>query len=152
MDPTNKKPTTDSTGYIICIYQALRPLVDEVGWFPTFGNLNKISFGFWLLIKRNLWLLADVRTLSDWATRLLSPKFDVHKWEPVSCWLTKEICRRIVCDPRRLLNWKDSLDQVFKGDDGEKFERNWLYWTGDNMWYGLQCSSLRPYFTESSMS
>ena len=20
--------------------------------------------------------------------------------------------------------------QVFKGDDGEKFERNWLYWTG----------------------
>ena len=21
--------------------------------------------------------------------------------------------------------------QVFKGDDGEKFERNWLYWTGD---------------------
>jgi hypothetical protein len=40
MDPTNKKPTTDSTGYIICIYQ------------------------------------------------------------------------------------------VFKGDDGEKFERNWLYWTG----------------------
>jgi hypothetical protein len=41
MDPTNKKPTTDSTGYIICIYQ------------------------------------------------------------------------------------------VFKGDDGEKFERNWLYWTGE---------------------
>ena len=40
MDPTNKKPTTESTGYIICIYQ------------------------------------------------------------------------------------------VFKGDDGEKFERNWLYWTG----------------------
>ena len=22
--------------------------------------------------------------------------------------------------------------QVFKGDDGEKFERNWLYWTGNN--------------------
>ena len=21
--------------------------------------------------------------------------------------------------------------QVFKGDDGEKFERNWLYWTGE---------------------
>ena len=20
---------------------------------------------------------------------------------------------------------------MFKGDDGEKFERNWLYWTGD---------------------
>ena len=22
--------------------------------------------------------------------------------------------------------------QVFKGDDGEKFERNWLYWTGED--------------------
>ena len=22
--------------------------------------------------------------------------------------------------------------QVFKGDDGEKFERNWLYWTGES--------------------
>lgn len=45
VDPTSKKPTTDSTGYIICIYQ------------------------------------------------------------------------------------------VFKGDDGEKFERNWLYWTGARMLY-----------------
>lgn len=25
--------------------------------------------------------------------------------------------------------------QVFKGDDGEKFERNWLYWTGARMLY-----------------
>jgi hypothetical protein len=47
MDPTNKKPTTDSTGYIICIYQ------------------------------------------------------------------------------------------VFKGDDGEKFERNWLYWTGEKWGEGV---------------
>ena len=23
--------------------------------------------------------------------------------------------------------------KVFKGDDGEKFERNWLYWTGENI-------------------
>ena len=26
--------------------------------------------------------------------------------------------------------------RVFKGDDGEKFERNWLYWTGK--WFLLQ--------------
>jgi len=25
--------------------------------------------------------------------------------------------------------------RVFKGDDGEKFERNWLYWTGARMLY-----------------
>lgn len=23
------------------------------------------------------------------------------------------------------------LRQVFEGDDGERFERNWLYWTGN---------------------
>ena len=23
--------------------------------------------------------------------------------------------------------------KVFKGDDGEKFERNWLYWTGETL-------------------
>ena len=23
--------------------------------------------------------------------------------------------------------------RVFKGDDGQKFERNWLYWTGKNI-------------------
>ena len=25
--------------------------------------------------------------------------------------------------------------RVFKGDDGEKFERNWLYWTGSDLFY-----------------
>jgi hypothetical protein len=27
------------------------------------------------------------------------------------------------------------LFQVFEGDDGERFERNWLYWTGARMLY-----------------
>lgn len=25
--------------------------------------------------------------------------------------------------------------QVFEGDDGERFEKNWLYWTGARMLY-----------------
>lgn len=25
--------------------------------------------------------------------------------------------------------------QVYEGDDGERFERNWLYWTGARMIY-----------------
>ena len=28
--------------------------------------------------------------------------------------------------------------QVFKGDDGEKFERNWLYWTGEEKQRGCE--------------
>ena len=27
------------------------------------------------------------------------------------------------------------LYKVFRGDDGEKFERNWLFWTGE--WYNM---------------
>lgn len=64
VDPAHKRPSTDYTGYIICIYQ--------------------------------------VRILAaDW---------------------------RISCCVFSILT-SDWL-QVFKGDDGEKFERNWLYWTG----------------------
>lgn len=28
-----------------------------------------------------------------------------------------------------------SIYKVFEGDDGEKFEKNWLYWTGTNQHY-----------------
>ena len=64
VDPAHKRPSTDYTGYIICIYQ--------------------------------------VRILAaDWR---------------ISC------CVFSILTP----DWL----QVFKGDDGEKFERNWLYWTG----------------------
>lgn len=28
-----------------------------------------------------------------------------------------------------------SVYKVFEGDDGERFERNWLYWTGNNYKY-----------------
>jgi hypothetical protein len=28
-----------------------------------------------------------------------------------------------------------SVYKVFEGDDGERFERNWLYWTGARMLY-----------------
>lgn len=30
-----------------------------------------------------------------------------------------------------------SVYKVFEGDDGERFERNWLYWTGARMLYRL---------------
>ena len=69
VDPAHKRPSTDYTGYIICIYQ--------------------------------------VRILaSDWR---------------MSC------CVFSTLTP----DWL----QVFKGDDGEKFERNWLYWTGIHTCY-----------------
>lgn len=32
------------------------------------------------------------------------------------------------------LRYENSL-QVFEGDDGERFEKNWLYWTGARMLY-----------------
>ncbi len=33
--------------------------------------------------------------------------------------------------------------RVFRGDDGEKFERNWLYWTGDAMASNCGIASIR---------
>ena len=64
VDPAHKRPSTDYTGYIICIYQV------------------RILAADWRTSCRVFSILT-----SDWL-------------------------------------------QVFKGDDGEKFERNWLYWTG----------------------
>ncbi len=39
--------------------------------------------------------------------------------EPISKKPVTDLTGYIIC-----------LYRVFKGDDGEKFERNWLYWTG----------------------
>ena len=41
--------------------------------------------------------------------------------EPISRKPTADTTGYIVC-----------MYRVFKGDDGQKFERNWLYWTGTN--------------------
>lgn len=34
------------------------------------------------------------------------------------------------------------LYRVFKGDDGEKFERNWLYWTGNRLFSSISSGFL----------
>lgn len=39
------------------------------------------------------------------------------------------------------------LCQVFEGDDGERFERNWLYWTGNYMRTLLDCNTNANYFS-----
>ena len=63
----------------------------------------------------------------------MSIVFDDQKWE---IYFEVATIARPPVDPAHKKPTTDytgyiiCIYQVFKGDDGEKFERNWLYWTG----------------------
>jgi len=97
-------------------YYVINKSREEAGQFYTHNKqvsheqLNPSRLGY---------SVAHSMDLYDEVATIARPPVDPGKKRP-----TTDYTGYIIC-----------IYQVFKGDDGEKFERNWLYWTGARMLY-----------------
>jgi len=97
-------------------YYVINKSREEAGQFYTdnkavsHDELNASKLGYHV---------AHTMDLYDEVATIARPPVDPAHKRP-----TTEFTGYIIC-----------IYQVFKGDDGEKFERNWLYWTGARMLY-----------------
>lgn len=76
--------------------------------------------------------------LYDESATIARPPVDPTSKKPIS-----DLTGYIVC-----------MYRVFKGDDGEKFERNWLYWTGMDLLLrlnGMHAQTLMIFFPGARM-
>lgn len=97
-------------------YYVINKPRDEAGQFYT---NNKVASHQALNASKLGYSLSHSMDLYDEVATIARPPVDPAHKRP-----TTDYTGYIIC-----------IYQVFKGDDGEKFERNWLYWTGARMLY-----------------
>lgn len=97
-------------------YYVINKSREEAGQFYTD---NKTASHDELNANKLGYKMAHTMDLYDEVATIARPPVDPAHKRP-----TTEYTGYIIC-----------IYQVFKGDDGEKFERNWLYWTGARMLY-----------------
>jgi len=97
-------------------YYVINKPRDEAGQFYT---NNKLASHEALNASKLGYSLSHSMDLYDEVATIARPPVDPAHKKP-----TTDYTGYIIC-----------IYQVFKGDDGEKFERNWLYWTGARMLY-----------------
>jgi len=97
-------------------YYVINKPRNEAGQFYT---TNKLSSHDTLSASRLGYSLNHSMDLYDEVATIARPPVDPSHKQPSTLATGYIIC----------------IYQVFKGDDGEKFERNWLYWTGARMLY-----------------
>eukprot|EP00092_Neocalanus_flemingeri_P026433 GFUD01028654.1.p1 GENE.GFUD01028654.1~~GFUD01028654.1.p1 ORF type:complete len:397 (+),score=86.11 GFUD01028654.1:71-1192(+) len=97
-------------------YYVINKPREEAGQFYT---NNKMASHEALNASKLGYSLAHSMDLYDEVATIARPPVDPAHKRP-----TTDYTGYIIC-----------IYQVFKGDDGEKFERNWLYWTGARMLY-----------------
>lgn len=97
-------------------YYVINKPREEAGQFYT---NNKVTSHEALNASKLGYSVAHSMDLYDEVATIARPPVDPAHKRP-----TTDYTGYIIC-----------IYQVFKGDDGEKFERNWLYWTGARMLY-----------------
>jgi len=97
-------------------YYVINKSREEAGNFYT---QNKLASHDGLNASKLGYTLVHSMDLYDEVATIARPPVDPAHKRP-----TTDYTGYIIC-----------IYQVFKGDDGEKFERNWLYWTGARMLY-----------------
>ena len=120
-----------SADYPYINYYVINKSREEAGNFYTHNKLashdglNAAKLGYTLVHSMDLY---DEVSLSSALIRALTVETELFQVATIA---------RPPVDPGHKRPTTDytgyiiCIYQVFKGDDGEKFERNWLYWTGD---------------------